>query len=114
MMSLGFALARLGKGFVRGFRDPEFRALLVVLGLTIAGGSIFYRSVESWSWVDSFYFAVMTLATLSPEGFRLTSDFSKLFTAVYVLGGLGVMISFSVTIGGHIANVRWRDAPPPD
>jgi len=106
MSSLAFALLRLGKGFARGLGDPEFRALTLVLLATVLGGSIFYHSIEGWNWADSIYFAVLMLATLYPEGFRLTSDFAKLFTVVYVIGGLGVMISFAVVLGRHIIGRR--------
>ena len=106
MTSLAFALPRLGKGFARGLGDPAFRALALVLLATLLGGSIFYHSAEGWNWVDSIYFAVLTLATISPEGFRLTSDLTKLFTVVYVIGGLGVMISFAVVLGRHIVGLR--------
>ncbi|MDO6966536.1 potassium channel family protein [Rhizobium alvei] len=103
MVSFGFALVRLLKGLIRGFRDPDFRALLFVLALVLLGGTLFYHQAEGWSWVDSLYRSTMILATITPEGFVLTSDMAKLFTVVYVIAGLGVMISFAVTLGRHIA-----------
>jgi hypothetical protein len=106
MISLGFALLRLWQGFTRGFRDTRLRALLLVLFVTILGGTSFYHSVEGWSWVDSIYYSVMTLATASPDGFRLTSDFTKLFTVVFVIGGLGVMLSFALLLASYITGTQ--------
>ena len=103
MISLGLALVRLGKGLVRGFADPDFRALLLVLLLTILGGTLFYHEVEGWGWLDAAYRATLLLATITPDGFALTAPISKIFTIVYVIAGVGVMISFAVTLAGHIA-----------
>jgi hypothetical protein len=108
MTSLGLALLRLGKGFARGLRDLEFRALLLVLVGILLGGTIFFHSTEGWSWTDAIYFAVMTLATISPPGFTLTSDLSKVFMIVYVIGGMGAMISFVIAIGRHIVGSSHR------
>lgn len=102
MLSLGFALLRLFKGVYRGLSDPDFRALLLVLLVVVLGGTLFFHAQEGWSWVDSAYFSVMTLATIAPEGFVLTSEFSKIFAIAYVIGGLGVMISFVMMIGRHV------------
>jgi hypothetical protein len=103
MISFGFALQRLLKGFIRGVREPEFRALLFVLFVTLLGGTLFFRAFEGWSLTDSFYFAVMTLATISPEGFALTSVVAKMFAVVYVIGGLGVLVSFALLLAGYIS-----------
>jgi hypothetical protein len=42
-------------------RDPQFRSLVLLVLITLLGGTIFYSSVEGWSIVDAFYFSVTTL-----------------------------------------------------
>jgi hypothetical protein len=51
-------------------------------------------------------YSVMTPATASPDGFRLTTDFAKLFTVVFVVGGLGVMLSFALLLAGYITGAQ--------
>jgi voltage-gated potassium channel len=80
--------------FVRMLRDPEGRApVLLVLSLFIVG-TLFYSLVEDWSIVDSFYFSTMTLATVGFGDLAPTTDGSKLFTVFYVLGGVGILVTF--------------------
>jgi hypothetical protein len=43
----------------------------------------------------------MTLGTASPDGFRLTSNFGKIFAAVFVIGGWAVM-SFALLLASYI------------
>jgi voltage-gated potassium channel len=80
--------------FVRMLRDPQGRApVLLVLSLFIVG-TVFYSLVEDWSIVDSFYFSTMTLATVGFGDLAPTTDGSKLFTVFYVLGGVGILVTF--------------------
>jgi len=80
--------------FIRMLRDPQGRApVLLVLSLFIVG-TVFYTLVEDWSVVDSFYFSTMTLATVGFGDFAPTTDVSKLFTVFYVLGGVGILVTF--------------------
>lgn len=62
--------------------------------LLIIGGSIFYWKVEGWSYMDSLYFAVATLATVGFGDISPQTDIGKLFTVAYLLLGLGVIASF--------------------
>ena len=36
-------------------RDPQFRSLTILVGITLLGGTIFYSLVEGWSVLDAFY-----------------------------------------------------------
>jgi voltage-gated potassium channel len=79
---------------IRMVRDPQGRApVLLVLSLFIIG-TAFYWSVEDWSVIDSFYFSTMTLATVGFGDLAPTTDASKLFTVFYVLGGVGILVTF--------------------
>jgi hypothetical protein len=76
------------------FRDPQFRAALGWVAMLLVAGASFYRYVEHWSWVDSLYFCVMTLATVGYGDFVPTTAGSKLFTALYVIMGMTIMLAF--------------------
>ena len=70
-------------------------SLIIFLGI----GTIFYHQVESWNWIDSFYFSVTTLSTVGYGDLKPTTNNSKLFTSVYILFGVGVMLASLAIIG---------------
>lgn len=60
---------------------------LVVLGI----GTVAYRLLEDWSWVDSLYFSIVTLTTVGYGDLSPTSDASKLFTVLYLAVGVSLL-----------------------
>jgi lysylphosphatidylglycerol synthetase-like protein (DUF2156 family) len=112
MSSLGFALLRLFVGLRRGLKDSEFRAILVLLLLAILGGTIFYATEEGWNWIDAAYVSVITLATLSDPRFVPNSTLGKIFTMVYVLGGIGLMLAFVTRLATVMISTEEKDKPP--
>ena len=65
----------------------------LVLGLLfVAGGTIYYSAEEGWSQVDSLYFTTMTLTTVGYGDLVPTTDASKIFTSIYSIFGIGVML----------------------
>ncbi len=65
----------------------------IVLGvLFLLGGTFYYNAEEGWSYVDSFYFSTITLTTIGFGDLHPTTDASKIFTSLYTLLGVGVML----------------------
>ena len=87
-----------------GLKDPEFRAILVLLVLAILGGTVFYATEEGWDWIDAAYVSVITLGTLSDPRFVPGSLLGKIFTMVYVLGGIGLMLAFVTRLASVMIN----------
>jgi len=85
---------RFTRAVRRGLRDPEFRSLFGLVVLTLAAGTVFYRDVEGWSLLDSFYFSAITLATVGYGDLVPTTLGGKLFTVFYVFAGVGIIITF--------------------
>ena len=75
-------------------RDPEFRALVVLVFFTLLTGTIFYSLQEGWSLVDALYFSVTTLTTVGLGDLAPATTIGKLFTVVHILGGLGLIGGF--------------------
>ena len=55
-------------------------------------------SPEGWSVVDSVYFCSMSLATVGYGDIVPDTDVGKIFTVVYVLAGIGILVSFFTTL----------------
>ena len=95
------------------FKDQRYRALLLWVAFLLLGGTIFYHHVEGWSWLDAFYFCVVTLATVGYGDLSPTSTVTRLFTVVFVLIGIGILLGFVDVVAKH-ARVRGQDSSSGD
>jgi len=93
MLSFGLTLARLLKGVALSCADPDFRATLVLALIILFSGSMFYHSVEGWSWIDSIYFSVMTAATIGFGDLSPTTPISRIFTIFYAIVSIGIFVA---------------------
>lgn len=86
--------------------DAEYRELLFTTWIVLAIGTIAYHIIEGWSWLDSLYFSVITLTTIGYGDLAPQTDAGKLFTIVYILVGLGIILSFINTVYSHYNTSR--------
>jgi hypothetical protein len=70
------------------------RSAILGLAGVVGAGTVFYRFVEDWSWVDSLYFTVVTLTTVGYGDLHPTTALSKLFTVALILVGVGAILAF--------------------
>jgi voltage-gated potassium channel Kch len=82
------ALRGLGRAVVAVWRDPETKALPGIVGVLLLSGTIFYWVAEDWTPIQSLYFSVVTLTTVGYGDFTPTSDYSRIFTIIYIFIGL--------------------------
>jgi voltage-gated potassium channel len=85
-------------------RDPRFVSLGSLAFAAIASGTVFYWLVEDLSPVDSLYFSVMTLATVGYGDYAPQTVAGKLFTVVYMLLGVGILLAFVSTLATGVMN----------
>lgn len=75
--------------------------MVVEIGL-ISSGTIFYRLVEGWGWLDSLYFCVVTLATVGYGDLHPVTPLAKLFTIPYIIFGVA-MLGVFIQLAGRAA-----------
>ena len=72
-----------------------FRRLLpalIMLFVVVILGTIGYRLIESWSFLDSLYMVIITLFTVGFQEVHALSPLGKLFTIVIIVAGVGVAV----------------------
>lgn len=76
-------------------REKRVYRLLVALAVfSIATGTVFYHFVERLSWLDAYYFSVISLTTVGYGDITPKTDIGKLFTTFYLLIGIGIITTF--------------------
>ena len=87
-------------------RNREYRDLLYTTTIILIVGTISYHYIEGWSLVNSLYFSVITLTTIGYGDFSPQTDLGKMFTIVYILMGLGIILQFINTVKNHYSETR--------
>ncbi len=64
---------------------------VVALGGLVLIGTLWYRFVEGWTWVEGTYMTIITLATVGFSEVRPLDDSGRLFTILLILMGLVVI-----------------------
>lgn len=70
-------------------------SLLVTVAMLITAGTVFFHHVEGWSWLDSYFFTVVTLSTVGYGELVPATPMGKIGTTVFILIGLG---TFAVAV----------------
>jgi hypothetical protein len=60
---------------------------------TLLIGMLFYHLVEGWSWLDSAYFCVVSLATVGYGDLSPDTPLARLFTIIYLVNGIGILLA---------------------
>jgi len=72
--------------------DPRTRPFFIYAIVMIAVGAVLYHWLEGWSWLDSLYFVVITLATIGYGDLVPTTPITKIITIFYSLNGIILLL----------------------
>lgn len=74
----------------------------------IGGGTVLFHSLENWTWIESFYFTVATIATVGYGDIAPTNDTTRLVTALYIIFGVSVGVGIIRYLAGSIVKSQVR------
>jgi voltage-gated potassium channel len=74
-------------------RDRDSRPAFLWALTTLLVGTIFYHWAEGWSYLDSLYFCVVSLATVGYGDLTPTTPIAKLFTIAYLINGIAILLA---------------------
>ncbi len=81
--------------------EAEKKAVLIQIWVTISltvttiiGGMTFFHWVEKLSWLDTWYFVIITLTTVGYGDISPQTSLGKLVTPIFILVGIGLITSF--------------------
>jgi voltage-gated potassium channel len=69
-------------------------------------GTLFYWRVEGWSVLDSFYFCVLTFATVGGGDLAPATLVGKIFTTLVAIVCIGILLGFIYVVVKSTINDR--------
>ena len=73
--------------------DKESRSVFIWAASALLVGTLTYHYLEGWSLLDALYFSVITLATVGYGDLTPTTPTAKIFTIIYVINGLSILLA---------------------
>lgn len=83
-------------------------ALIGLTFSTIFIGTLFYHYFEHFDYVDAFYFSVITLTTVGYGDLHPVTDVGKLFTTLYIVVGIGILMAFIDTLSQRMVKNKMK------
>lgn len=74
-------------------RDRDSRPVFLWALSVLLLGTVVYHWLEGWSYLDAFYFCVISLATVGYGDITPATPAGKLFTIVYVINGIVILLA---------------------
>ena len=108
MLQVALMFRRMFGAIKYAAKEEGFAAVLSAAIILVIVGTVTYTLAEGWRLIDGFYFAVATLTTssIADPSLTLTSEWIKVFTAFYVLTGIGILVELARQICFGYVKVR--------
>ncbi|MGB7318170.1 MAG: potassium channel family protein [Planktotalea sp.] len=83
-------------------------SILGLLAVLIACGTVFFHFVEGWSYLDSYFFTVVTLSTVGYGSLVPVTAIGKIGTTIMIFLGIGVFALAIQHVGDSALRRRVR------
>jgi voltage-gated potassium channel len=97
------------KSFGRFMVNKKYRPIIGATLLMLAFGTVVFHLAEGWRWFDSFYFSVITLATVGYGDFTPKTDLGKVAVIFYIISGIGIFLAFIQAYFDFLRENREKD-----
>lgn len=84
--------AELFRAIAVGVRAPKVRTLLGATTMIAVAGALVYQWLEGWSFIDAFYFSVVSMATVGYGDLAPVTTAGRLFTIGFLVVGIGIFV----------------------
>jgi len=84
----------------------RYQALLGLAAMIVASGTVFFRFVEGWSWIDAYFFTVVTISTVGYGNLVPMTAVGKIGTTILIALGIGVVAVALNFFGSEIVSAR--------
>lgn len=74
--------------------DYLYHLLLASVVGILSFGTIFFHHIEHWSYLNSYYFSVVTLATVGYGDLTPTTSLGRFVATIYIFVGVGIIAVF--------------------
>ena len=74
--------------------SEKYRSIIITVFTLLIIGTVVFHLVEGWHWFDSFYYCVITLATVGYGDFTPKTFLGKLSAIIYIISGIGIFLAF--------------------
>ena len=111
MISFILTAKRLLSALLVAVKDKVFISLFTTLLIINLSGVLFYTKIEGWSYLDAIYFSWVSLIPSSLDiGLSPSTPLGKVFTMMYLVVGVGVMIGLLAMIAKAVINIDNEDS----